>query len=267
MPRRRTRVWRVLCQRAPHDAHQNPHHSRHDCHARVAGCSARAGSDAERHCQRHAGRRAARRHHHGHQRRVWQHVPRHHRRGGGLPHPAPDRDVSCDRRTRWVRYGDASGSAAAGRAAGNRRTANGSRHASGDRHRQRRSAVDRRRVVHGERQHRPAADAGPAAQRTQLARFDAAGARKPIQRGRRVADPPRPGRLPDQHGRPAGDQQHRRQQLRPAALQPRLDRGVRVRFEPIRRDAGTLDGRRRERRDKVGYQPAVGNVFVVLPRR
>ena len=107
--------------------------------------------------------------------------------------------------------------------------------------------------------HRSAADAGAAAQRPQLAGPDAAGAGKPIHHGRRDADPARAGGLSDQHGRPADHQQRGGQRLRTAAFQPRFDRRVRVHLQPVRRDAGPLDGRRGERRHQVGHQHAVGN--------
>ena len=84
-------------------------------------------------------------------------------------------------------------------------------------------------------QHRPAADAGPAAQRPQLDGPDAAGARQPDELGDR--DPAGPaGLLPGQRRRPAGDV-HAVLPAEPAALQPRLDRGVRADDEPVRRDA------------------------------
>ena len=112
----------------------------------------------------------------------------------------------------------------------------------------------RRRV---ERQHRPAADAGAAAQRPQLDGPRAAGAGQPRATRRRRS--PRQRRQGYFQLNVDGQQvtQHRRQAgVRPAAVQPRRDRGVRVRLEPVRRDAGPLDRRAGERHHQVGHQHA-----------
>ena len=66
--------------------------------------------------------------------------------------------------------------------------------------------------------------------------------------GWRVTDPALAGGVPDQHGRTAGHQQRGGHRLRAAALQPRLDRRVRVHLQSLRRHAGPLDGRRGQRR-------------------
>ena len=56
-------------------------------------------------------------------------------------------------------------------------------------------------------------------------------------------------------------------QLRPAALQPRRDRRVRVRHEPLRRDAGALERHAGQRHHQVGHQHAGRHVRGLLPRR
>ena len=95
----------------------------------------------------------------------------------------------------------------------------------------------------------------------------AAGAGKPRERGRRIAGPARHGRLSDQHGRPADHEQRGRQRLRQPALQPRRDRGVRVRREPLRRHAGAIERRAAERDQQVRHEHADGQLLGILQKR
>ena len=55
--------------------------------------------------------------------------------------------------------------------------------------------------------------------------------------------------------------------VRPAEIQPRLDRGVRVRGEPVRCQPGPFDGCAGERHHQVGYQLDGRDLLRLLPRR
>ena len=68
------------------------------------------------------------------------------------------------------------------------------------------------------------------------------------------------GILPGERGRPAGDAAHLLLPA-PAALQPRLHRGVRAHHQPVRRDAGTVAGHGGECHHQVGDEYAVGGTF------
>ena len=70
-----------------------------------------------------------------------------------------------------------------------------------------------------------------------------------------------------QRRRPAGDATTCSTNRGQSALQPRRDRGVRVRREPVRRDAGPVDRRAGERGHEVGHQHAGRNVLGLLPPR
>ena len=95
--------------------------------------------------------------------------------------------------------------------------------------------------------------------------LDDAGARLAHERVERGAAGS-PGLLPDQRRRPAG---HADGLLRaePAALQPRLDRRVPVDDEPLRRDAGPLDGHDGQRHHEVGHEHLRGHLRRLLPQR
>ena len=127
--------------------------------------------------------------------------------------------------------------------------------AAGDRHGDGRGSARRRHELPSVREHRSAADAGAAGPGPQLDESDDAGAGQPRECGQRDADHVAgvERRRADEPGRPAGDE-HGGARLRPAALQPRRHRRVRVRLEPVRRQPGPLDGRSGQRRHQVRHQ-------------
>ena len=136
----------------------------------------------------------------------------------------------------------------------------------GDRHR--RSAARRHDEFEPGGQRRSAADAGPAGQRPQLDGPHAACAGQPRELGGRDADrlDELEHHVPAQSRRPAGHQPGR-PELRPAALQPRRDRRVRVRVEPLRRVAGALERHPGERDHQVRHEHAGRHVLGLLPQR
>ena len=82
--------------------------------------------------------------------------------------------------------------------------------------------------------------AGAAAQRPELRRPDAARAGRPPERRRQRRARHRHRRLPAERRRPARHAEPDRR-VRPAEVQPRRDRRVRVRRQPLRRHAGRLE--------------------------
>ena len=140
----------------------------------------------------------------------------------------------------------------AGRADRRARSADDGHRRRREHHRHRGSAAHQHHPVDTRFQHRREADVratGPGP-RLDVACADRSGQSDDDDGRRTGAGPRRRARVPVEHGRSAGHEPARA--WRPAALQPRRDRRVPVHLEPVRRDAGPLDGRAGECRHALG---------------
>ena len=77
------------------------------------------------------------------------------------------------------------------------------------------------------------------------------------------------GQLSRQPGRPAGDAEYggRARSVRAAAVQPRCHRRIRVRRQPVRRDAGAVGGGAGQCDHEVGHERVRGGRLRLLPAR
>ena len=128
-------------------------------------------------------------------------------------------------------------------------------------------AAHRNQHVQPRQQHRSAPGDRVAVARPQLDVAGVAGAREPDERAGRDAraGPGRRQGIPAERRRPAGDLEPRHRQ--PVPVQQRCHRGIPVRLEQVRRDAGTLVWRAGERHHEIGHQHAVWVARGQLPRQ
>ena len=239
----------------------------HRVDRRVARGESGAGSGADRHRDRRNGRCSAWRDRSRRARSHRQYLRIRHRCERHLSSRRPRGDVSGDRPAVGLPDRDANQRPAPARAAGQRESRAGAGDAPGNGHGDRRSSAHRDGVDDHQRQHRPAPDGGAPDQRPQLDGPGAADAGSAPQRVGRIRPEP-PGLLADHRRWPAGhDDLPLRRRQRAAAVEPRCDRGVRRRREPVRRHAGALGRHDRERDHQVGHQRFLRHGRRLLPER
>ena len=229
----------------------------------MAAGRARTGCDAERQRTGQHGSGAAGGHGDGDARGGRHDVRERDGRAGAVPRAGARGRVSDLGGAAGVHDGAAAGGGAAAGPAGDAGPGAGGVGRAGDGDGHGRSAAHRHDLVQHREQHRPAADAGPAAERPELDGPDAAVAGEPDELGDGDSAGPT-GVFSDERGRAAGDV-HAVLPAEPAAVQPGRDCRVRADDEPVRRDEGADGGDDGERHHEVGDEHAVGDLLGVFP--